>query len=113
MHNTLYTATHFNMMYEFICQDYIWLRPYPASGSSAISMVPNYSDALYFLPEAEQTLLVGSFYYRHSTDPADLIKVNSLICGQFDGVFVITLVCFGFNAEVRTHFNCLLSEHTI
>jgi hypothetical protein len=38
---------------------------------------------------------LGSVHIRYSNDSADLIVVQSMICGPFDGVFVITFVCVG------------------
>ena len=36
---------------------------------------------------------VGNIYFRHSNDSSDLSIVNSMACGSFDGVFIVTYVC--------------------
>jgi len=37
----------------------------------------------------------GDVYFRHSNDSSDLSIVNSMTCGSFDGVFIVTYACVG------------------
>ena len=43
---------------------------------------------------------IGEFYWRHSTDPADLQRVNDVWCGPYDGVLVVTFKCYADTAQV-------------
>ena len=43
---------------------------------------------------------LGSFFWRHSTAQGDLQRVNDVLCGPYDGVLVITFLCYADDAEV-------------
>ena len=43
---------------------------------------------------------VGEFYWRHSTDSADLGRVNEVLCDPYDGVLIVTFKCYTDDSEV-------------
>ena len=43
---------------------------------------------------------VGEFYWRHSTDSADLTRVNEVLCGPYDGVLIVTFICYADDSQV-------------
>ena len=49
---------------------------------------------------SSETNRLGEFFWRHSTDQADLQRVNELLCGPYDGVLVVTYKCYADDAQV-------------
>ena len=45
---------------------------------------------------------IGQIFWRHSTDPATLQRVNEVLCGlyMYDGVLIITFLCYADNDQV-------------
>ena len=65
------------------------------AGGAYIGLIINLNELGY---PVEQRL--GSAHIRHSTDSADLSAMESMTCGPFDGVIVITFVCVGQTTDV-------------
>ena len=49
---------------------------------------------------AEVALRVGNIHIRHSTDPNDLNKIDSMACGLFDKAIIVIYACTGFTETV-------------
>ena len=43
---------------------------------------------------------IGEFFWRHSTDQADLERVNEVLCGSYDGVLIVTFECYADDIQV-------------
>ena len=69
---------------------------YPTSlsgGDSGITLRPRQPTATV------ATDRIGEFFWRHSTDPADLQRVTEVLCGP-DGVLIVTFLCYADNDQV-------------
>ena len=65
-----------------------------SGGGTGIMLRPRKATAQFL------TDRVGEIFWRHSTDPATLQRVNDVLCGPYDGVLVVTFICYADTAQV-------------